>query len=845
MVERFFETWSRLVLAHPRRVLGVTLAALALCGLSISRLRFETDINSMIPSRSGAALEKIARTFGFREQSFLVVESPRKGDGAALLAFARAFEEALRGDDTIAGIRYGFEDLQSALLTGLLPYAPRYAPAGDEAIERLFSERDIAGRIARQSARLAFPGLDELPDLVERDPLDLAPLLLGRFAALKGTYRFDPASANFISPDGQAILIRIQGRRPADDMAAARATVTAIDSAARRAIERTGASDLTVHAGGAHFLARETEAVIRGDLTLSITLSMFIVLGLIAWVMRRVLAGVLVVPPIVIGLVGGLGAVSFAKSSIASLSMAGACIEVGLGVDFAIHLIQAALAEGAEGRDPRGRVARALAETGPSLFYASMTTVVAFLAFPASRFEFISEMGVITGFGVLISMIATVTVLPPILAAWLASRRGPRKMPRRLGVGAAVALSLRRPRVTLALTAAVALAAVASLVHAPPMLERDLRNIHSRDSRALHAERRLEELFGGSQEPLLFLIEADGELDLEDRMRRLEGPLDRLVARGVLAAHVSAAMLLPPVEVERLAIGRLSTLDPAALDRSITRELERAGFDVARLAPAVERIVAAARDLRPITISRLRELGLGELLQSFIRPDPDRPGGVLGLVTLFPSRALWSHEVLAATFREIDGALAEAGIHATLTGLAAVSAESAGLVVSDMTIIGGLTAIAVGILTVLQFRRMADIVLAFLPVTLGCLWTAALLNLLGYRLNLMNASVLPIVIGIGMDTATHVLHRHRLLRSEGDPPQGRELIRETFRVTGAAAALSSIAIMLSFGSLAFSSNRGLSSVGVLTFIGIGGSLLASITCLPAILEVARRRREGG
>ena len=49
--------------------------------------------------------------------------------------------------------------------------------------------------------------------------------------------------------------------------------------------------------------------------------------------------------------------------------------------------------------------------------------------------------------------------------------------------------------------------------------------------------------------------------------------------------------------------------------------------------------------------------------------------------------------------------------------------------------------------------------------------------------------------------------------------------------------------MFSFGTLAFSSNRGLASLGVLSFIGIGASLLASVTFLPATLEVDRRRRE--
>ena len=98
----------------------------------------------------------------------------------------------------------------------------------------------------------------------------------------------------------------------------------------------------------------------------------------------------------------------------------------------------------------------------------------------------------------------------------------------------------------------------------------------------------------------------------------------------------------------------------------------------------------------------------------------------------------------------------------------------------------------------------------------------------------MNASVLPMIIGIGIDDGIHLVQRYRYLRARfnGRP---RNLVRETFSVTGTGVALTSLTTMIAFGSLGFSENRGLASIGILAFIGVGSCLLASVSVLPALM----------
>ena len=57
--------------------------------------------------------------------------------------------------------------------------------------------------------------------------------------------------------------------------------------------------------------------------------------------------------------------------------------------------------------------------------------------------------------------------------------------------------------------------------------------------------------------------------------------------------------------------------------------------------------------------------------------------------------------------------------------------------------------------------------------------------------------------------------------------------------------LTSVTTMVTFGSLALSENRGLASVGLLSAIGIGACLIASVVVLPALLQLSRGRSRNG
>ena len=62
-----------------------------------------------------------------------------------------------------------------------------------------------------------------------------------------------------------------------------------------------------------------------------------------------------------------------------------------------------------------------------------------------------------------------------------------------------------------------------------PSFETDLRNIHAANSPTLHVQERIAALFGGTQEPLLLLIEDATEMQVLQALAHLQPTLAAMV----------------------------------------------------------------------------------------------------------------------------------------------------------------------------------------------------------------------------------------------------------------------------------------------------------------------------
>ena len=110
---------------------------------------------------------------------------------------------------------------------------------------------------------------------------------------------------------------------------------------------------------------------------------------------------------------------------------------------------------------------------------------------------------------------------------------------------------------------------------------------------------------------------------------------------------------------------------------------------------------------------------------------------------------------------------------------------------------------------------------------------------LGISLNYGNILVLPLLFGIGLDSAVHLVWRcHESAHLNG----GKVQVSEVLGGAGGSVFAAALITLLGFAGLLLSPHGGLQSFALLTMISILCSLLVSIIFLPLLVLAFRRTK---
>ena len=137
------------------------------------------------------------------------------------------------------------------------------------------------------------------------------------------------------------------------------------------------------------------------------------------------------------------------------------------------------------------------------------------------------------------------------------------------------------------------------------------------------------------------------------------------------------------------------------------------------------------------------------------------------------------------------------------------------------------------IVVLCDFRSLNHTLLAALPMAVGLLQTLGLMGLLDIPLNPANMIVLPLTLGIGMESGINLLHELRCQRGRYRGPGNAVMV---------AVVVNSLTTMVGFGALMIANHQGLQSLGRVLTISMGCCLLSSLL-LPNLLVLGRFKND--
>ncbi len=145
-----------------------------------------------------------------------------------------------------------------------------------------------------------------------------------------------------------------------------------------------------------------------------------------------------------------------------------------------------------------------------------------------------------------------------------------------------------------------------------------------------------------------------------------------------------------------------------------------------------------------------------------------------------------------------------------------------------------LSVLVIGLVLLLVFSSWKVALVGMIPNLMPAIIVGGMMGWLDYPLDMMTASLIPMILGIAVDDTVHFInHMHIAYDECGSYDQA---VKRTFRVAGLAIVMSTLVITFAYSGFIFSSATQTRNWGILADLGMISALLADLFITPLLLK---------
>ena len=849
---------GRLVDTAQRRAWPVIVAYLVGAALvawyAISHIAINTDTGAMLSEKLPwrATYTAYKRDFPFFADTIVVVIDGATADVAR--DAAGALTQRLRAADDIVGEVFYPRDDPFLRRNQLLYLAPNELQALSD---QLGEAQPFLARLSAERSSAVLFGLLRDAMTAETTPAAIVPatariasaidelnrgnnIPLSWQALLTGDAEDTAVHREFVVLQPRLDYTALLPAEPAMKAVATHAAALALDREHGVNIRLTGAAALAYD---------ELDSVITGSQNAG-TLALVMVLVCLLIGLRSIVLVVATLVTLIVGLVFTAGFAVAAVGTLNMISIAFAVLYVGLGVDFAIHICLR-YREMLRHNNADFAINRTSRHVGVSLILCALTTATGFFAFLPTAYRGVAELGLIAGVGMFISLLVSITLLPALLHVM--PQPGPATrtftLPDRVA-------SFPRRHARAVLGVATVTWILTALAIPGAKFDTDPVNLNNPAAQSVTTYRDL--IADDQQSPMSISALFDSAAEVADASVTLSS-LDTVQSVRSLDDLVPARQDEKLAIVDDLALILGADLSPqptpaadpaatlTAIDELLAALDDEAAMDAAAaLRTALiawrDRFATLGPDAQAVALAALEAKllmsfdGRLALLNDSLAPEPfdvtDLPpelrerwvteSGTRRL-EIFPAEPVDDPRAMKRFVESVREVLGD-----RITGAPVIN-----LGASDAVVLAFIQAFSCAFVVItgllwLILRSFKDVAIVLSPLILAGLLTTAASVVFSLPFNFANIIALPLLLGIGVDSALHMLHRYRTAL----PDNGNLLQTSTAR----AVLFSALTTTVSFGNLATSSHAGTASMGVMLTIGIVATLVCTLLVLPALLK---------
>ena len=427
-----FAAWARVVTARPGLTLLATLILSLVALFFALQLEPATGVQDMLADDQPAALAlgEVLDHYTLVDDLIVLARVPESGygpDPARLIAFAERLEAELANDPMIADLRFRPSAQAAAFVEDVvIPHGRYYLDDPQrQAFDQRLTRTAMDAQFEQNAAMVAAPGpaAGRLAKELIRDPLRLRDFItessLG-FASGggdgSGGNEFMEGVDAMVSVDGSAIMVRIAGVESANDLEFTAAFMPRI----REAVNIANAdSRLRIDYTGAYAIAELSASRTRSDMIRSCTGSILLLVVVFIVVYRHPMAFWMLKLPVYAAIVLAFGLYAVLSGRLTPVTAVAGAVLAGLGSDYCVHVVSHHEAGKRSRKDVDDRAAgvHTVAAVGPAVMAACVTSLIGFGAVLSSSVQSLREFALLGMLGLALALLASVTVLPALLAA--------------------------------------------------------------------------------------------------------------------------------------------------------------------------------------------------------------------------------------------------------------------------------------------------------------------------------------------------------------------------------------------------------------------------------------------
>lgn len=866
-----FAHWTAISYRYALWILLAALLTAAACGVYISRnLGMNTDTTDMLsehlPFRVN--MKHYNKTFPQDIDTLLVVldaPTPERTRLATERLATRLKEDATNFHDVYSP---NVDDFSAR--NGLLY---KSVPELEQITDRLAAAQPLIAHIARDPTLAAFAAVltGAVEELHKGRSMELRPVLGGVSATLDARLNGSPRALSWQSLfNGESQkskyqeLIVVKPRLDYTQLFPAEQSIAALHAAAKDAgVTEDGLVRLRI-TGEVALADEELNSSLRGMEYAGIIT--FIMVGVVLFFAMR--TGGLILNVLVCLMMGLLLTAAFATAVVGHLnliSIAFAVLYIGLGADFAIHFLLRYREVLESGLPPTEAIHISGGDAGAALTACTITNAIGFYAFMPTDYSGVAELGIISGTGMIISLLVTLTIGPALLR--YLPKREPTKSIKKSSVGKVLELSLKWHKLTYAVTLVATVAALAIL----PQVRFDYNLLNMQDQQGDAVQTFRELLAEPDHSPWHVVALANDRKETERLAQRLaELPEVNKVVTIMDFVPTEQEEKLLLIEEMALTMGPITTSTQARATGGEVSAQQRKALDV--LTAALDRFIAERPDHPAAVTARTLKSSLTALFAQLDRASADEKSKLLHSVeedllatlpfalqslrtateaalfgeedlpaalgnrwhsqtgeyrlAVYPAEDLNDNDALRRFVRAVQQVAPQT------IGAPVISLEGGEAVVQAFIQAFLLALVGVVIILLILLRSIKYTLLALLPLLLSSLFTAAFTVVLNVPFNFANIIALPLLLGLGIDSSLHMVYRSL----------NNELVSEVLIHTSTARAIfySALTALVDFASLMFSSHQGTASMGIMLTVGLTFTLICTLVILPALLRTPAR-----